>query len=410
MSGSVNSHRKFSKEIEDLIQYENENTRLDFKTEEYRKENFASLIKDVLSMANAKSHEDRYIIIGLKPKSSSDRGILGLKEQITDSAIYQQLIFENIEPELSIDYFPIDFKNVTFSVLKISSCNNPPYLMKKDFGNNKNKLRRGDGFIRKGTHQTKLTRSDYDRFIEEKLNLKYFLDEVEFTLISELGENQIYYVNQEKIERPSQIKKNRIEKILEDKKERERRSKESGIPNLDLFRLPKPIGLGFSNSYEERDIKTLEENLKNVEETYYDHDCYECFERQANKYNIRIKNLGHNHIDDAFIIVKIPKIKGLYVSNKIYTNPEFDDQINPRGYDSLNYPTVLEKDMFFFIEESVGSIRHQIEQNAFNVDFRIFANTDVTNDKISIEIQLFGKNIKTSIKHNISVKTKLLNN
>ena len=58
--------------LDDLIEYESENTSLDFKAEEYGKNNF-ELIKDVMSMANAHSNEKKYIVVGVKDNPNEDR-------------------------------------------------------------------------------------------------------------------------------------------------------------------------------------------------------------------------------------------------------------------------------------------------------------------------------------------------
>ena len=151
-------------ELDDLIMFENENTRLDFKLTEYTKPEYSALLKDIISMANANTSESRYLIIGLKPKSNGDRGIIGIQNELTDPSTYQQLIIENIEPELYVEYSAYRFEDKIMGVFKIQNCINQPYLMKKDYGDNKNKLRKGDGFIRKGTHQTRIMRADFDSF------------------------------------------------------------------------------------------------------------------------------------------------------------------------------------------------------------------------------------------------------
>ena len=84
-------------ELQELILYENENVRLDFKRDEYVREKYSAFLKDVMSMANAFTQENRYIIIGLKPKADGERGYVGIEGNFTDSATYQQLVFENIE-------------------------------------------------------------------------------------------------------------------------------------------------------------------------------------------------------------------------------------------------------------------------------------------------------------------------
>ena len=392
------------KEIDELILFENESKTLDFKIIEYRQENHSSLLKDVISMSNANTQDNRYILIGLKPKSINDRGIVGIKGELTDSANIQQLIFENIEPEINLEYFPHKYKEFTIGVLKISNCDNPPYLMKKDFGNGKNKLYKGDGFIRIGSHQPRLTRKDYDRFTELKNNQKYFSDDVEFILTTNDLINEIKLKSLNNIQIPSQINKEKIERILKEKKEKAKNFEKLGIVGQNFINninlTPSFFG---GTTYEQRDILTLENNLKNIEQTYEQHDYYEIFEKQANKYNISIYNKGFNYIEDASIILKVPKLKGLFISDRIYTDPE-NNHISSMS--SFNYPIVKEQDDFYIIENSIGNLKHQIKQNAFDTDLRIFANTELKNKEFKIVCELFAKNIKVSIKKEILIKTK----
>jgi len=396
-------------EINELILFENENTRLDFKRDEYRKENYSSFLKDVISMSNANSKEDRYILIGLKPKSEDERGLIGIQGELTDSAILQQLVYENIEPEISLDYLPYKHEKYLIGVLKISNYNNPPYLMKKDYGNGKNKLYRGEGFIRKGTHQTRLTRKDYDRFTKQKNDDKYFKDEVEFTFVTNDLTNEILLKSIDDIKWPSQIKKEKIQRILKEKREKADSYEKLGLPsNLlltnEISWISSPFG--GSKSYEQRDIPTLEKNLENVEETYQDHDYYEISENQSNKCNIIIHNKGYTYIEDASIIVKIPKLKGLYIAEKIYNDPDNNSVIKENLLSSNNYPKITIKDNFYIIESSIGNIKHQKKQDAFNLEIRVFADTELENKEFNIFCELYAKNIKVSIQKELLICTK----
>ena len=86
-------------DLDDLIEYESENTCLDFKAEEYGCDKI-SLIKDIMSMANANSMNKKYIIIGVKDIPGSDRQIIGLNT-ISDQANLENVIQENIEPNIN---------------------------------------------------------------------------------------------------------------------------------------------------------------------------------------------------------------------------------------------------------------------------------------------------------------------
>lgn len=399
-------------EIQELILYENENVRLDFKRDEYVREKYSAFLKDVMSMANAFTHENRYIIIGLKPKADGDRGFVGIEGNFTDSATYQQLVFENIEPELSIEYYPYNFEKYVLGILKISGCNNPPYLMKKEYGDGKTKLFKGEGFIRKGTHQTRLTRADFDKYCSYKINDKSFKGEIIFTFITEESENEITLIALDEIKRPSQIKKKKIETILKKKKKDADHYNSMGISEFNLDSFSNPFVYmdaaikGTGIPYENRDIQTLEEDLKNVEETYLEHDFYELFEKQTNKCNITILNKGNQYIEDASLILKIPKIDGILVSEKIYRNPDNKSYIGNIGSPLIYYPTVREVDNFYIIEDHVGDIKHLLPKEAFKMPIRVLASNKVIVDSIKVTCELYAKNILTSITDEIVVRFK----
>ena len=77
-------------DLDYLIEYESENTCLDFKVEEYVN-NKISLLKDIMSMANADSMDKKYIIIGVKDLPDSERQIIGL-DSISDQANLENVI------------------------------------------------------------------------------------------------------------------------------------------------------------------------------------------------------------------------------------------------------------------------------------------------------------------------------
>jgi len=395
-------------EINELILFENENTRLDFKKIEYRKENYTSFLKDVISMSNANTQEDRYILIGLKPKSEKDRGLEGITGELTDSANLQQLVYENIEPELQIDYFPHLYKEYKIGVIRIYNCNNQPYLMKKDYGNGKNKLCRGEGFIRKGSHQTRLTRKDYDRFTSKKNDDRYFKGEVIFSFETENPKNEIVLVSIDDIKLPSQIKREKIERIIKKKTEKAETMEKFGMSHLNFLEGINfhPLAYGGTTSYEQRSVETLKDNLKNVEKTYSDHDYYELLENNSNKCNISLYNKSFNYIEDASIIIKIPKLEGIYVAEKIYSNPNNNSMISGKTIHSMNYPLVNTTNNYFVIENTIGNIKHQKKQDAFDLDFRLFTSTKLKIKELKIVCELYAKNLKTYIEKELIIKIK----
>lgn len=387
------------KNLEDIIEFENENTELDFKAIQYQKVKYQDLLKDLLSMANAKTYDDRYIIIGVKLLGNGNRDILGVQEDLIDEATYQQLVHNNIEPELNFKYFPYKFQDKTIGVFKIFNCINPPYMMKKDFG----KLKIGESFIRKGSHQTRLTRNDFDFYIEEKLSEKNFK-----------GKIRVYFehTNQKTIELhilangeyPSDKASEKIKKILKEKKKKKENAKGMFVQMFD-----QDILMPGGTPYKNRSIKTLEENLEKVAETYREDDLHYLFEVKAHKFNFNIFNNYVEYLEDASIELRIEK-EGLYIAEKIYSKPDNSNNLylnytpSTPSWDSLNYPEVTETEKEYVIFENLGNIKHQIEQKALDVDLRIAINPKVLNKERSVKIKIFGANLKTPIQDELIIK------
>lgn len=139
-----------------------ENEYLDFKKGLYVKANYENLLKDVLAMANAKINGSRYIIFGVKETAGQEKELFDVKEPV-DAATYQELIFENIEPQLTCHLNYLTYNDYLLAVLEIVEPNSQPYLLKKDYG----KLNKGLCYIRRGSKNDFALRVDYDYFYKQ---------------------------------------------------------------------------------------------------------------------------------------------------------------------------------------------------------------------------------------------------
>ena len=106
--------------IEWLVKYEREGTRLDFKREQYQKEKNKDFIKDIMSMANAPIDGTKYIVVGVKDKTDGEKEFHSIpRESFIDQATYEQVIRENIEPSIEISYSPIKVDGNLLGVFEI---------------------------------------------------------------------------------------------------------------------------------------------------------------------------------------------------------------------------------------------------------------------------------------------------
>lgn len=152
----------------EIIEKNTESDYVDFKKEIYdfskcqQKEEF---LKDVLAMANSEFKGEKYIIFGVKEITTSKR-IVGVNlEQVKDQATYQQIIRENIEPDIEFEMkmFRKDDCDICCFII---NGNDRPYIIKKMFG----KINAGFSHKRINTTRTPLLRRDLDEIYEEKEN------------------------------------------------------------------------------------------------------------------------------------------------------------------------------------------------------------------------------------------------
>ncbi|WMC07367.1 helix-turn-helix domain-containing protein [Elizabethkingia anophelis] len=174
--------------IFNLIENECENTRLDFKQEQYpldkkdaRKSEF---LKDMCAFANLLSEEDKYIIIGVVEDSGKAIGYKSI-EKINDQASYQEYLNQYIEPEINFEYIQIPYNGYQLACFRLYNNNQYPYLFKKEFKENNGRgahYREGMGFIRSGSSTRLLKRDDFEKIYKVRFGEKDYSKDVGFTI------------------------------------------------------------------------------------------------------------------------------------------------------------------------------------------------------------------------------------
>lgn len=378
--------------IDDLIEYYDESLNLDFKGSQYPREKHADLIKDIIAMANADTNDERYIIIGVIYNKEGQKELRGIsRADFIDDAVYQQLIRENVEPDIKFEYSLYEYSGKCFGVFKIGNCDDKPYMMKKDY----NPLKKGDSWIRKGTHQPRMIRRDFDAIYERKMASTGFTGHVEI-LFEENGSDSIAIPTAGEVTLPSEVEARRIRRAIEEKKNPS--LKKPTI--LDFYGISVPdlsYALTRIKPYHERTLEELEENLKNVSRNFAVDDAYFLFEENGHRLNITLYNKGEQYVEDGEIHVHIPKVDGLLVAPRVTEEPNHNPYSICLPQDRSKYPTVTKSEKYVIIEEFVGDIKHHLPILAFEEPVRIFFDSTLQGEFIEIKCELFGKNLKKPI-------------
>lgn len=388
--------------IDDLIEYESENTCLDFKSKEYGN-NKISLLKDIMSMANANSTDKKYIIIGVKDIPGSDREIIGL-DSISDQANLENIVQENIEPTINFKYYPYYYKEKMVGIIEIDNNANPPYMMKKDM----NSLKKGDMWIRKGSRQSRIVREDIDRMFSIRSNT-IDSQKIKIGIGNNLDSEKtitIPEIDKEKL--PSNIEKIRLQNLLNRLKKFEN-GELADENNLSMFNLwpeykPKEkeikVGYGNLNMPVYNDEKTLKSRIKKASENFYDEDFYFFFEENSVKLNFSILNNTEVFLEDVKVQFKIDS-RAFSISETLPKKPTYHDLISismPTTAFQDGYPLVEKTDNYYLVTEYFDNVRHKELIPIFTEDIRCVFNGNYDGKQTKIEYELSARNLPNPIK------------
>ncbi len=401
--------------LDDIIEYDEESTNLDFKKEEYHKNDYASLIKDISSMANAVNNEIKRIVIGVKHSPGEDKEFIGV-ENLTDQATLENVIQENIEPNINFKYYPYKFKNITLGIIEIYDNFDKPYMMRKDYST----LKKGDMWIRKGSRQSRVTREDLDKMFDFRKKVA-FDNKVTIGFGKELKKE--IYISKSDISRetfPSEVRKKELEDLIKKLDERysinsEKKGSEPSslakfvLAGTDLFGefrdSDKSIRVGYDSLTNFPVYQNKEEilnTIKNIGNIYYDNDCYYLYEENSTKFNCQIYNDGTEFLEDVKIELFFDSAI-FDISEEIYEKPRTSLLLYTDTKVDYNYPMVYTYDNYIIAEYYHDQIRHKTLSDVFDEDLRILIKSNVDAKETEVKYKIGAKNLANHIEGSIKI-------
>jgi hypothetical protein len=173
-------------EVQELLDCHAEGDYLDFKEDNYSKDNKDELVKDIIAFANSHSVRDKFIIIGAKEQNNLFDGFSDFDTSSIDESKIQQIITSNIKDDLDVKTKLLDFDGHPIFAIKIPVTNNAnrPFMAKKQL----NRIKENEMFIRRGSSTVNPSKRDLELMFKStkysKLVLKSFKEKVEDKIIA----------------------------------------------------------------------------------------------------------------------------------------------------------------------------------------------------------------------------------
>ncbi len=297
-----------------LIRLESANSALAFRKKPYGSGDRESFLVDILALANAQVAGPRHLVLGVADSVGGDRLIKGVDGHSLASMAerYQRAIDDSIEPALKISMRSATVAGRTLAVIALRDCQEQPYVLRKTISK---RLRKGDGWIRRGVHQARLSRADLAAMFGGKAPAPTRRCEIQLVFDGSATSTSLELPALPLSKKPSEVARDRIQGLLE---ARQAAHERLGKTDTWLDRLAYARVHGADQPYEKASVESL---LVKMDKSARDNeaaDLYYEHELRAHKVNLLAVNIGDGPLHDAKIIVDVPAIDGVGVADRVY--------------------------------------------------------------------------------------------
>lgn len=381
--------------LSDLVRFENANSALAFRKTPYGRKERETLLVDVLALANARASGPRFLVLGVEDEVGGKRGLKGVDKRTLAGllAFYKQTITEFVEPALGLSMRTLQIQDRTVAVIVLRDCDGQPYLLSRNVSE---RLRKGDGWIRRGAHQARLGHADLKSMFNTQTlsgpagcEIQVVFDGAALATSMELPVMPL-------TSRPSEQARERIHGLLEAKKAAHDRL---GKTDTWMDRLAYARVHGADQPYETQSPMSLLQQLGKSEEENEAADQYYEYELRAHKMNLAIVNIGDGPLSSAAITLEIAKTDGVAVADRIYPPVGVEPDDVPQGY-----PDVQSGKKCTRISADVRQVSPGERVAAFQQPLRLLLREPAAKNKLSIKYTLSGKELREPVSGSLTIK------
>ena len=293
-------------DIRKIIQTTLEGPVFALRPDAYRPGDAQELIADVVSLANSAFVGKRYIVLGVESMpGSTERRVPGLSEA-PNTAMWQQLVREYIEPEIRIEYRTEILGDRKVGVLIVLPCVQQPYMLKRALGS----LDRGAAFIRRGTTRERLVREDLELMYAHRYDYATRFAGLRVGFSADEPAESLALHCQKDTALPSYTHTSKLRELLEARSyvEQSGSNDDSGIVRIVHMRV-----FGADVPYESKSVAQLRQELQEIEAAFRDQDRQARYERDAARVNLTVANESAEPLDEAALVVHFPVARGFEV-------------------------------------------------------------------------------------------------
>jgi len=373
--------------LDELIRLETASSGVAFRERAYGSVERQGLLRDLIGMANASVGGPRVIFLGVRDVVGGEREFVGVSNDALAEAweLYQSLVSGFVEPPLGVRLQTLDVDGVTVACLIIGQCDDPPYLLKSSVSNT---MRTGNGWVRKGTEISRLTRADLQRMFEAKFRGASGTADIQVGFPGKVLQSEITLDVLALDELPSGVAGAQIRGMLEAKDV----SREIfGRTVTQIERLVHAKIFGGDKPFESHSSSSLVKRLGRSACEHEAEDRHYEFEVRTHKLNISLSNVGDADLRGAALVLDLPRIEGFGIVERLYEAPGEQPCL------ADGYPVVDVGPRTIRVQASVGEIPCGATVKACAIPLRVWCREPAAGKTLPLDFTLHGKGLREPV-------------
>ncbi|HLF11233.1 MAG TPA: hypothetical protein VJA26_08455 [Gammaproteobacteria bacterium] len=377
--------------LEDLVLFESANSALAFREHAYAPAEIPVMLQDVLALANAEVNGPRFLFLGVRDIVGGKRTLPGLSPAVVGDMkrALPPLLARAIEPPFKIALRAMTVKHATIGLLCLSECENPPYLLRKSVAG----LAAGAGWVRRGTQNLPLLRTDLQRMFEQKLASSAAPINLRVGFAGKTPQEEIALPVLHLEGLPSAIAARKLRKMLEAK---ESAKQILGKTQSQFVRLVHAQVFGADQAYESHSDESLRMLIGKAEQEYRAADEHYEFEIRAHKLSLLLCNSSNAALESVTLRLKLPRIPGIGVAEKLYS---------VTGSESNGaYPLVSTSTRTIRIQAEIGGVAPGAIVPVFKQAPRLWAREAAVGKSIPVDYTLHARQLREPLRDTLIIR------
>jgi hypothetical protein len=379
--------------LEDLVLYESANSAISFREQAYAPADAARFLRDAIALANADVAGPRFLFIGVRDVAGGERTLPGISAEASSAMrrTLPALLARAVEPPLKIELKSLKIRDARVTMLCISDCDDAPYLLRRRVAG----LPAGIGWIRRGTQQTQLTRSDLQRLFAQRLASSTPGVDVEIAFAGEPPRHELELPVLPIEQLPSAAAAGRVHKMLEAKTT----AKEVlGTMETRMSRLLHAKIFGIDQPYESHSDESLRLMIGASKDEHAAADRHYELAVRAHKLELVARNRSDVALESVVLRLRLPNLTGIGVADRLYA---------PAGVDAeaaAAYPLVRVGKRVIDIEADIGPLAAGETVAVFREPPRLWLREAAAGKSIAIDYTLNARELREPIRDSLVIR------